>query len=93
MTTATEFAQHPGQLSQAVATARQMGQDPDKAVLPAIGVVGTLGDSICYYGVKNKVEATQAALVRRVITEDRPFRLLDSFFTGGISDGQRNGTP
>jgi dihydroxy-acid dehydratase len=93
MTTATEFAQHPGQLSQAVATARQMGQDPDKAVFPAIGVVGTLGDSICYYGVKSKVEATQAALVRRVITEDRPFRLLDSFLTGGISDGQRNGTP
>ena len=36
----------PGQDTQAVATARLQGQDPDKIHCPAWGVIGNLGDSI-----------------------------------------------
>jgi hypothetical protein len=50
----------PGQDTQAVATARLQEQDPDKIHCPAWGVVGNMGDSICYAGVPAKVEAIQA---------------------------------
>ena len=46
----------PGQDTQAVATARLQGQDPDKIHCPAWGVIGNLGDSICYAGVPAKVK-------------------------------------
>ena len=83
----------PGQDTQAVATARLQGQDPDKVHCPAWGVLGNLGDSICYAGVPAKVEAIQDALRRRVAAEDLPVRVIAPNFAGGISDGQRNGTP
>ena len=83
----------PGQDTQAVATARLQGQDPDKIHCPAWGVIGNLGDSICYAGVPAKVEAIQAELRRRVVDADLPVRVIAPNFAGGISDGQRNGTP
>ncbi len=83
----------PGQDTQAVATARLQGQDPDKIHCPAWGVIGNLGDSICYAGVPAKVEAIQAELRRRVTAEDLPVRVIAPNYAGGISDGQRNGTP
>jgi dihydroxy-acid dehydratase len=83
----------PGQDTQAVATARLQGQDPDKIHCPVWGVVGNLGDSICYAGVPAKVEAVQAKLRRRVACVDLPVRVIAPSFAGGISDGQRNGTP
>ncbi|HEX2743440.1 MAG TPA: dihydroxy-acid dehydratase [Streptosporangiaceae bacterium] len=83
----------PGQDTQAVATARLLGQDPDKIHCPAWGVIGNLGDSICYAGVPAKVEAIQAELRRRVADADLPVRVIEPNFAGGISDGQRNGTP
>jgi dihydroxy-acid dehydratase len=83
----------PGQDTQAVATARLQGQDPDKIHCPAWGVIGNLGDSICYAGVPAKVEAIQAELRRRVVGADLPVRVIAPGFVGGISDGQRNGTP
>ena len=83
----------PGQDTQAVATARLLGQDPDKIHCPAWGVIGNLGDSICYAGVPAKVEAIQAELRRRVVDADLPVRVIAPNFAGGISDGQRNGTP
>lgn len=83
----------PGQDTQAVATARLQGQDPDKIHCPAWGVIGNLGDSICYAGVPAKVEAVQAELRRRVVDADLPVRVIAPGFAGGISDGQRNGTP
>ena len=83
----------PGQDTQAVATARLLGQDPDKIHCPAWGVIGNLGDSICYAGVPTKVEAIQAELRRRVVDADLPVRVIAPNFAGGISDGQRNGTP
>ena len=83
----------PGQDTQAVATARLQGQDPEKIHCPAWGVIGNLGDSICYAGVPAKVEAIQAELRRRVVDADLPVRVIAPGFAGGISDGQRNGTP
>ncbi|MFI5911652.1 dihydroxy-acid dehydratase [Dactylosporangium sp. NPDC051541] len=83
----------PGQDTQRVATARTLGQDPEKIHCPAWGLVGTLGDSICYAGVPAKVDAIQAELGRRVVDADLPVRVIAPSFSGGISDGQRNGTP
>ena len=83
----------PGQDTQAVATARLQGQDPEKIHCPAWGVIGNLGDSICYAGVPAKVEAIQSELRRRVLGTDLPVRVIAPNFAGGISDGQRNGTP
>ena len=40
-----------------------------------------------------KVEAIQADLRRRVAGADLPVRVIAPNFAGGISDGQRNGTP
>ncbi|HEX3312660.1 MAG TPA: dihydroxy-acid dehydratase [Streptosporangiaceae bacterium] len=83
----------PGQDTQAVATARLQGQDPDKIHCPVWGVIGNLGDSICYAGVPAKVEAVQAELRRRVTDKDLPVRVIAPNYASGISDGQRNGTP
>jgi dihydroxy-acid dehydratase len=82
----------PGQDTQAVATARIQGQDPDKIHCPVWGVIGNLGDSICYAGVPAKVEAIQAELRRRVTEKDLPVRVIAPNYASGISDGQRNGT-
>ena len=82
----------PGQDTQAAATARLQGQDPDNIHYPAWGVIGNLGDSICYAGVPAKVEAIQAELRRRVAEADLPVRVIAPNYAGGISDGQRNGT-
>jgi dihydroxy-acid dehydratase len=82
----------PGQDTQAVATARLQGQDADKIHCPVWGVIGNLGDSICYAGVPAKVEAVQDELRRRVSVADLPVRVIAPNFAGGISDGQRNGT-
>ena len=82
----------PGQDTQAVATARLQGQDPDKIHCHVWGVVGNLGDSICYAGVPAKVEAIQAELRRRVAAADLPVRVIAPNYASGISDGQRNGT-
>ncbi len=82
----------PGQDTQAVATARIQGQDPDKIHCPVWGVIGNLGDSICYAGVPAKVEAIQAELRRRVTVADLPVRVIAPNYASGISDGQRNGT-
>src|SRR6202046_1644573 len=92
-TTVSDAEWKPGQDTQAVATARLLGQDPDKIHDPAWGVIGNLGDSICYAGVPAKVEAIQAELRRRVVEAVLPVRVIAPNFAGGISDGQRNGTP
>ncbi len=83
----------PGQDCQAVATANALGQNPENIHNPTWAVVGTLGDSICYAGVPLKVDAIQHALSERVIAQDLPLRIIAPNFAGGISDGQRNGTP
>ncbi len=56
------------------------------------GVTGNLGDSQCYLGVTQKVEAIQASLARRIERDDLPVRLIPPAYTIGVSDGSLNGT-
>ena len=77
---------------QRVGTARFLGEDVAKVHDPVWGVIGTLGDSQCYLGVRSKVDAMHAALAERIHTDDLPVRLIAPAFTLGVSDGQLNGT-
>ncbi|HEV7454824.1 MAG TPA: dihydroxy-acid dehydratase [Candidatus Saccharimonadales bacterium] len=83
----------PGQDCQAVAIAHELGQPVENIHGDTLAVVGNLGDSICYAGVREKVDAVQAALGNRIIEQHLPNRLIGPMFTVGISDGMRNGTP
>jgi dihydroxy-acid dehydratase len=83
---------NPGRDVQRVGTARFLGQDPRKIHDPVWGVTGNLGDSQCYVGVTQKVEAIQAALAARIRRDDLPIRLIPPAYTLGVSDGQLNGT-
>ena len=83
---------NPGRDVQRVGTARFLGEDPAKIHEPVWAVVGNLGDSQCYVGVKRKVETIQVALSRRIRERDLPVRLIPTAYTIGVSDGQLNGT-
>ena len=83
---------NPGRDVQRVGTARFLGQDVAKVHDPVWGVIGTLGDSQCYLGVRSKVDAVHAALAKRIDDDDLPVRLIAPAFTLGVSDGQLNGT-
>ena len=85
-------AGNPGRDVQRVGTARFLGQDPLKIHQPVWAVTGNLGDSQCYLGVTEKVEAIQAALATRIRRDDLPVRLIAPAYTLGVSDGQLNGT-
>jgi dihydroxy-acid dehydratase len=84
---------NPGRDVQRVGTAAFLGEDVRKIHDPVWAVVGNLGDSQCYLGVQKKVAAVQAAISRRIGSEDLPVRLIAPAFTLGVSDGQLNGTP
>ena len=84
---------NPGRDVQRVGTARFLGEDVTKIHDPVWAVVGNLGDSQCYVGVQEKVAAVQAALSRRIASQDLAIRLIAPTFTVGVSDGQLNGTP
>ena len=86
-------AANPGRDVQRVGTANFLGQDVSKIHGPVWAVLGNLGDSQCYLGVREKVDAVQAAMARRIELNDRPNRLVAPAFTIGVSDGQLNGTP
>jgi dihydroxy-acid dehydratase len=77
---------------QRVGTARFLGQPPEKIYEPVWGVIGNLGDSQCYLGVTQKVDAVHAALSERISRDDLPVRLIAPAYTVGVSDGQLNGT-
>ena len=83
---------NPGRDVQRVGTARFLGQDVAKVHDPVWGVIGTLGDSQCYLGVRSKVDAVHSALAKRIDDDDLPVRLIAPAFTLGVSDGQLNGT-
>jgi dihydroxy-acid dehydratase len=85
-------SQNPGRDVQRVGTARLLGQDPFKVHHPVWAVVGNLGDSQCYLGVTEKVEAIQAAIAARVLRDDLPIRVIPPAYGLGVSDGQLNGT-
>ncbi len=86
-------ASNPGRDVQRVGTANFLGQDVSKIHGPVWAVLGNLGDSQCYLGVREKVDAVQAAMARRIARDDRLNRLVAPAFTIGVSDGQLNGTP
>src|SRR4051794_41841260 len=83
----------PGQDTQAVATARLQGQDVDKIHCPVWGVIGNLGDSICYAGVPAKVEAVQDELRRRGSGPHPPGRGIAPNLPGGGSPGPGHRPP
>ena len=84
---------NPGRDVQRVGTARFFGEEVRKIHDPVWAVVGNLGDSQCYVGVQEKVAAVQAAMSRRLASDDLAVRLIAPTFTLGVSDGQLNGTP
>ncbi|HVT41610.1 MAG TPA: dihydroxy-acid dehydratase, partial [Acidimicrobiales bacterium] len=90
---ATFVSLNPGRDVQRVGTANFLGEDPRKIHDPVWAVIGNLGDSQCYLGVPEKVQRVQAAVSRRIKTDDLPVRLIPPAFTLGVSDGQLNGTP
>ena len=59
--TATLVSLNPGRDVQRVGTAAFLGEDVRKIHDPVWAVIGNLGDSQCYLGVPEKVDAVQAA--------------------------------
>jgi dihydroxy-acid dehydratase len=84
---------NPGRDVQRVGTAAFLGEDVRKIHDPVWAVIGNLGDSQCYLGVPQKVQAVQAAMSRRIAADDLAIRLIPPAYTLGVSDGQLNGTP
>jgi dihydroxy-acid dehydratase len=90
---ATFVSINPGRDVQRVGTAAFLGEDVGKIHDPVWAVLGNLGDSQCYLGVPEKVQAVQAAMSRRIASDGLAVRLISPAFTLGVSDGQLNGTP
>ncbi len=85
---------HPGRSAQTFGVARELGTDPALIHEPSVGVVGTKGDSQCYLGVVDKVNAIHAHLKSRIGSEEGSIkmRLIQPEYTIATSDGIRNGT-
>ena len=85
---------HPGRSAQTIGLAKELGTSPDLIHEPSVGVVGTKGDSQCYLGVSDKVEAIHARLRDRIgVEQDQlKYRLVEPQYTVAGSDGIRNGT-
>jgi len=85
---------HPGRSTQTIGIARALGTDPDLIHEPSVGVVGTKGDSQCYLGVLDKVEAVHERLKARIGmgAGQLKLRLVQPEYTIATSDGIRNGT-
>jgi len=85
---------NPGRNAQTFGIARELGTDTDLIHEPSVGVIGNKGDSQCYLGVQQKVEAIQNSL-RSQIGQDKDqlhMRLIQPEYTIATSDGMRNGT-
>ena len=85
---------NPGRSAQTFGIARQLGTDMDLIHEPSIGVIGTKGDSQCYLGVQEKVEAIHETLLLRMGRGNNQMRmrLIQPEYTVATSDGMRNGT-
>ncbi|MGE8941420.1 dihydroxy-acid dehydratase [Leptospira interrogans] len=85
---------HPGRSTQTMGIARELGTDPELIHEPSVGVVGTKGDSQCYLGVLDKVEAIHERLKSRIGKGpgQLKLRLVQPEYTIATSDGMRNGT-
>src|ERR1700722_5366178 len=85
-------SENPGRDVQRVGTARFIGEDPLKIHGGVWAVIGNEGDSQCYLGITEKVEAIQVAVSKKIKKEKLGIRLIPPYYAGGISDGQLNGT-
>ena len=85
---------NPGRSAQTFGIARQLGTDMDLIHEPSVGVIGNKGDSQCYLGVQQKVEAIHESLRLRMGRGDgeMSMRLIQPEYTVATSDGMRNGT-
>ena len=85
---------NPGRNAQSFGIARELGTDMELIHEPSVGVIGNKGDSQCYMGVQNKVEAIQETLRERIgLAENQiQMRLVQPEYTVATSDGIRNGT-
>ena len=85
---------HPGRNSQTYGIARELGTDLNLIHEPSVGVIGNKGDSQCYMGVQEKVEAIHECLRGRLGREpgQMALRLVQPEYTIATSDGIRNGT-
>ena len=85
---------NPGRSAQTFGIARQLGTDMDLIHEPSVGVIGNKGDSQCYLGVQQKVEAIQETLRLRIGRDSGQIsmRLIQPEYTVATSDGMRNGT-
>lgn len=85
---------HPGRNAQAIGIARELGTDINLIHKPSVGVIGTKGDSQCYMGVQDKVEAIHQCLLDNIGDEEgkMALRLVQPEYTIATSDGIRNGT-
>ena len=84
---------NPGRNAQTFGIARELGTDMDLIHEPSVGVIGNKGDSQCYLGVQQKVEAIQRSL-RLQIGQNKNqlrMRLIQPEYTIATSDGMRNG--
>ena len=61
---------HPGRNAQAIGIARELGTDINLIHKPSVGVIGTKGDSQCYMGVQDKVEAIHQNLLENIGDEE-----------------------
>ena len=85
---------NPGRNAQTFGIARQLGTDMDLIHEPSVGVIGNKGDSQCYLGVQQKVEAIQETLRLSIGrgSGQISMRLIQPEYTVATSDGMRNGT-
>ena len=85
---------NPGRNAQSFGIARELGTDMELIHEPSVGVIGNKGDSQCYMGVQNKVEAIHETLRERIgLAEGQiHMRLVQPEYTVATSDGIRNGT-
>ncbi|MEE2774124.1 MAG: dihydroxy-acid dehydratase [Pseudomonadota bacterium] len=85
---------NPGRNAQTFGIARELRTDLNLIHEPSIGVVGNKGDSQCYLGVSEKVNAIHETLRDRIGTEPGKLkmRLIQPEFSVATSDGIRNGT-
>src|ERR1700749_4740928 len=86
------ISDNPGRDAQRIGTAKFLNQNPYSIHGNVWAVIGNEGDSQCYLGITEKVNAIHEAISRRIKKEKLRVRLIPPYYAGGVSDGQLNGT-
>src|SRR6185437_10798877 len=84
-------SENPGRDVQRVGTAKFLGENPYNIHGDVWAVIGNEGDSQCYLGITEKVEAIQKAISNKIKEGNLHVRLIPPYYVGGVSDGQLNG--